>query len=259
MIEASYRNALSSLPLGGLRFFDSIGSTNDEALAWAAQGAPDLALVLADEQTNGRGRMDRKWYTPRGTALAFSLVLQPTPEEHTHVSRTTGLLAVSLADALENIGLTPQIKWPNDVLLNERKIAGILVESTWMGDHLERLVLGMGVNVLAGAVPPAETLLFPATSLEAELGQAVERPVLLRNILTALLAWRPRLGTKALIKAWEERLVFRGQPVQVESGNGETRNGEILGLEPDGSLVLRDKNGKCVSVRFGEVHLRPLA
>jgi BirA family biotin operon repressor/biotin-[acetyl-CoA-carboxylase] ligase len=259
MDEKTLRTALAGLPLAGLRFFDSTGSTNDEALAWAAQGAPDLALALADEQTSGRGRMDRKWFTPRGTALAMSLILRPTPDERAHPTRTTGLLAVSLTESLRKRGLAPLIKWPNDVLLNGRKVAGILVESTWTGDHLDALILGMGVNVLEGAVPPAEALLFPATSIEHELGQAVERPALLRDILSALLEWRPRLGTGALVKAWDENLAFRGQQVRVEAGGGQVVTGEVLGLESDGGLSLRSEHGKCVTVQFGEVHLRPLA
>jgi len=258
-MQKSFLDSLSHLPLGTIRYFDSTGSTNDEALAWAAQGAPDLSLVLADEQTSGRGRMDRKWFTPRGTALAMSLILRPTPDERAHPTRTTGLLAVSLAESLRKRGLAPLIKWPNDVLLNGRKTAGILVESTWTGEQLDALILGMGVNALKGSVPPPETLLFPATSIEDELGQAVERPALLRDILSALLEWRPRLGTGALVKAWDESLAFRGQQVRVEAGSGQVVIGEALGLKSDGSLSLRDEHGRCVTVHFGEVHLRPLA
>ena len=259
MYRSEVERILKSLPLGEVRYFDQIGSTNDEALTWVSQGAADLSLIVADEQTSGRGRMERKWFTPPHSALAMSLILRPTNEERRHPSRTTGLLALSLADSLLKMGLSPKIKWPNDVLLEGRKVAGILVESSWLGEKLDALILGMGVNVLNASIPPANQLLFPATSIETGLGHPVERVNLLREILAKVLEWRPRLGTDAFLKAWEERLAFRGQQVQVEGGGEESVIGEILGLEMDGSLRLATEHGKFVTVRFGEVHLRPLA
>ncbi|MBI3739624.1 MAG: biotin--[acetyl-CoA-carboxylase] ligase, partial [Chloroflexi bacterium] len=152
MNQRELQKALSSLPLGGLRYFESIGSTNDEALAWATEGARDLSLVVADEQTAGRGRSGRKWLTPPGSALAFSLILRPTEAERTRPARTTGLSALALSDSLRTRGLAAQIKWPNDVLISGKKVAGILVESVWTGDALDASILGMGVNVLAASV-----------------------------------------------------------------------------------------------------------
>src|SRR5512146_1632742 len=110
------KKALSKLPVGDVRYFDSIGSTNNEALAWAASGAEDLSLVIADEQTAGRGRLSRKWFTPPGTALAFSLILRPSAQEKAHLTRIVGLAALAVVDALQQRGLVAQIKWPNDVL-----------------------------------------------------------------------------------------------------------------------------------------------
>lgn len=243
--------------MGDLRFFESISSTNDEALAWAAQDAPDLSLVIADEQTSGRGRSGRKWFTPPKTALAFSLILRPTAAERTHPARTTGLGALALADSLRTIGLAPQIKWPNDVLLNGKKVAGILVESVWTGDTLDASVLGMGVNVLAASVPPADQTLFPATSIENELGNPIEPTELFSDILASLIGWRSRLGTNKFMQAWEDALAFRGKQVQVWAGNDEPLTGFLLGLESDGSLRLRDERGNPVTVQFGEIHLRP--
>ena len=259
MNKTQLERHLSSLPLSSIRYYDTIGSTNDEALTWASQGAPDLSLIVADEQTSGRGRMDRKWFTPPNSALAMSLILRPTTMEQTHPSRTTGLLALSLVESLLRLGLAPKIKWPNDVLLEGRKVAGILVETAWMGEKLDALVLGMGVNILTTSVPPADQVLFPATSIESELGYSVERIELLKDILTKMLEWRPNLGTTAFLKAWEENLAFRGQQVRVEAGSGESIVGELLGLGLDGSLRLHNEHGKSVTVRFGEVHLRPLA
>src|ERR1044072_9358366 len=93
MNQSQIKKSLSKLALGEIKYFDSIGSTNDEALAWAAADAPDLSVIIADEQTAGRGRLGRKWFTPQGTALAFSLILRPTPEEKPFLSRVVGLAA----------------------------------------------------------------------------------------------------------------------------------------------------------------------
>ncbi len=260
MNPASLHKLLAGLPLDGLRYFDSLGSTNDEALAWAADGARDLSLVIADEQTSGRGRAGRKWSAPPATALTFSLILRPVPappeEAEFNPSLFTGLGAAALADALKPRGLEPRIKWPNDVLLDGKKVAGILAEAVWTGDALDAAVIGIGVNARAGSNPPDETLRFPATNLEAELGRPVERGELLRDILSALIGWRAKMRGGELIKAWEENLAFRGQEVRVWQGSEQPLAGRVAGLASDGSLLLL-VNDKIVTVQFGETRLRP--
>ncbi len=259
MNETSLKKNLSDLSLGGLRYFDSTGSTNDEALAWAKDGAPDLSLVIADEQAQGRGRLDRKWFTPKGTALAFSLILRPSAALRPHLSRTVGLAALSITDSLLTYKLDARIKWPNDILLEGRKMAGILVETTWSGDIPDSVVIGMGVNVMKASVPAEEYLQFPAISLEEVLGHAPVREELLHGILSALIARLPEMGSDNLIKAWDEKLSFRGEQVRVREGGGQVVSGELTGLESDGSLRLRDEHGNFVIVRFGDVSLRPSA
>lgn len=259
MNQNELKKILSKLPLGDIRYFDSIGSTNNEALAWATGGAKDLSLVIADEQTAGRGRLDRKWFTPKGTALAFSLILRPSAAEKPHLTRIIGLSALAVTDALRTRGLVAQIKWPNDVLLNGRKVAGILVESVWSGEEVDCAVIGVGMNVLKGAVPSEELLLFPATSLEESLGPTVEREKILHDILAGIIALRPHLSTDSFIASWEKALAFRGEQIQVEQGDGSLDRGKLLGLEPDGSLRLIDENGKSMTVRFGDVRVRPQA
>ena len=259
MNQNELKKALTKLPLGDVRYFDSIGSTNNEALAWATGGAKDLSLVIADEQTAGRGRLDRKWFTPKGTALAVSLILRLTPAEKPYLTRVVGLAALAVADALRTRGLNAQIKWPNDVLLNGRKLTGILVESVWSGEDVDCVVVGIGMNVLKEAVPSADLLLFPATSLEEVLGSTVQREIVLHDILAGIIALRPHLGSDAFIACWEEVLAFRGEQVQAEQGDGSMLTGKLLGLEPDGSLKLSDETGNSITVRFGDVRLRPRA
>lgn len=259
MNQGKLNKLLSKLPIGKIRYFDSIGSTNDEALAWAANDAKDLSLVIADEQTAGRGRLDRKWFTPPGTALAFSLILRPSPAERPHLSRMVGLAALSVTDSLQTRGLSPEIKWPNDILLNGRKVAGILIESVWSGEDIDCIVIGMGVNILKGAVPDRGMLSFPATSLEEALGYPVERTEVLHDILAALVVLRPQLSTDEFMAKWEELLAYRGRQVQVEMGGADLLTGSVSGLGTDGSLQLRDQDGKSLTVQFGDVRLRPFA
>jgi BirA family transcriptional regulator, biotin operon repressor / biotin---[acetyl-CoA-carboxylase] ligase len=176
-----------------------------------------------------------------------------------HLSRTVGLAALSVADACLTLGLSPTIKWPNDILLDGKKTAGILVETVWSGDQADSLVIGMGVNVENSAVPPAELLQFPATSLENRLGTPPKREEVIAIILSSLLRWREQIGTDGFIQAWEEKLAFRGEVVQIHAGGGESHLGVLDGLASDGSLRLRDGHDTATIIRFGDVSLRPAA
>ncbi|MDP3186346.1 MAG: biotin--[acetyl-CoA-carboxylase] ligase [Anaerolineales bacterium] len=259
LTEHGLRKTLSDLPLGGIRFLKQTGSTNDVALAWAAEGAADLSLVVAEEQTAGRGRFGRKWVTAPGTALAFSLILRPKLEEVESIALYSALGALEIATTLEEkYALKPEIKWPNDVLLARQKVCGILAETVWLENRAESVVLGIGLNVRAEAIPSAESFSFPAISLETATGQGVDRIKLLHAIITALIAWRPRVGCGEFIRAWEDRLAFRGERVQVWAEDQPVRAGQVEGLDRDGGLRLRPLEGEAFTVRFGEVHLRPV-
>lgn len=256
MDEKSFRKALEDLPLGELRYFGSTGSSNDIALAWATEGAPDLSVVFADEQTTGRGRKGRRWHTPAGSALAVSVILRPEAGDATPISLFSGLGALALCDALEKAGLQAKVKWPNDVLINRRKVAGILAEAVWTGEAVDSIIIGIGVNVFRSSAPPTETNLFPATSVEAE-GGLTARPQLLHDLLAALVSLRLRVGTPEFIAAWNAALAFHGETVRVWRDDGDSLIGEVAGLETDGSLTITLPDGSSESINFGEVHLRP--
>jgi len=278
MDEQQVQASLAQFNLGAVRFLARVGSTNDEAARWVMQGAPDLALVVADEQTAGRGRDGRAWYTPAGSALALSLVIYPT-ETVAHIqSRLTALGALAVHHALrKQYNLPAMIKWPNDVLINRQKVAGVLAEAQWSGEALKALILGIGLNVKPHAVEEAERaesrLNIPATCVETAAGHPVEQTELLRAIVSELLFWRPRIASNEFLQAWEANLAFRGEAVQVAIGQSAGKDGLpsslegrppsieeglILGLSPDGSLRLRKHNGEVVNIHFGEVRLRPV-
>lgn len=266
MNQQKLEEQLKNLPLGGLRYFDRLGSTNDEAADWIKTNAPDLALVVADEQTAGRGRGGRKWFSPAGSALAFSLVLRPDEHinqllKYQNTARLNGLGALAVCRALQNqVGFPAQIKWPNDILVGGRKLSGVLAEAHWIGSELAAVVLGIGVNVSQASVPPDvwDTLNpypFPATSVEAALGAAVERWALLSAILDELLIWRQQLSGPDFLHTWEANLAFRNQWVQViPPGGGGIETGRILGLEDDGALQVETAAGEVISLHSGEIH-----
>ncbi len=210
MDQTTLEKLLSDLPLGSVRYYPTIGSTNDLAARWAEAGARDLSLVVADEQTAGRGRMQRRWLTPAGSALAFTLVLRQDKEALAgRVAQVTALGALAVCDTINAAlpAVTPaQVKWPNDVVASRRKLAGVLAEAHWKGDELMALILGIGINVAPASVPPAEALDFPATCVETELGASVDRwellHAVLKNLLDGASTWMPRGSSRHGSGGW---------------------------------------------------------
>ena len=251
--------ALAGLPLGEIRYFESLGSTNDYAAYWAQYGPPEYSVVVADEQTAGRGRAGRKWLTPRGAALALSVILRPENLAPEMLSLVNGLGALAVSEALAHgLGLSPAIKWPNDVLLQGAKVAGVLPEASWLGDRLQGVVLGMGVNISRAAVPPAEWVNFPAGCVEEVLGRPVAREKLLRGILSALITWVGQLGTPDFLEAWQARLAFKEETVQIIRPEGAQIQGRIAGLTQEGHLRLLVAGEESV-FSAGEIRLRPMS
>ena len=255
--EQLLRARLSALPLAEVRYRAVTGSTNNDALQWLEAGAADESLVVADQQTAGRGRLQRRWITEPGAALAFSLILRPTPAETAHLALFSPLAGLAVADGLATCcGLSAAIKWPNDVLLNGKKACGILAETTWHGDRIAGIVLGIGVNVAPTAVPPAATLMFPAISVEEVLSCPVDRWDLLAAILRSVFTWRPKLGSREFFQSWEDRLAFKGELVQIQAPGGKLE-GQLVGIDPHGNLLLRTDAGKMEVITAGDVSLRP--
>ena len=273
MDQPSIESALADLNLPAIRFYKSVGSTNDEAFKWVDSGAPDRALVIADEQTAGRGRSQRRWITTPGSGLAFSLILLSPPFDPRLVSRLSGLGAVASRGALQNkYALLAQIKWPNDILIDQLKAGGVLVEARWSGEILKAVIIGIGINIAPESISavnlPPTGVDFPPTCIENALGSPVDRLELLHAILQEFLSWLPRLSLPDFIHEWETSLAFRDQWVVLSSGEHlpatQKENvlspyevGKVIGLTQDGSLKLFTRTGALVTVTVGELHLRP--
>jgi BirA family biotin operon repressor/biotin-[acetyl-CoA-carboxylase] ligase len=272
MDQDSIESTLADLYLPAIRFYRCIDSTNDEALKWIITGAQDKALVVADEQTAGRGRFHHRWVTVPGAALAFSLIMLTPQIDQKQYSRLSGLGAVSVREVLyKKYALPAQIKWPNDILIGQKKVGGVLVDVIWNGETLRGVVIGIGINIAPESVSAVNLssmeLNFPATCVENELGHPIDRLELLHAILQELLAWLPRLSLPDFIIAWESNLAFRGQWVEISRGDSTShaQNGnsftpsevrKVIGLSQDGSLCVSTKSGELVEVAVGEIHLR---
>jgi BirA family biotin operon repressor/biotin-[acetyl-CoA-carboxylase] ligase len=238
---------------------DSLGSTNAEVARRAVEGAPDGLVVVADHQTGGRGRLDRTWESPAGTSVTFSILLRP--ESPTRSWPWLPLLTGYAVDkALRASGLEAGVKWPNDVLVGDKKVAGILVERVETPDG-PAAVVGVGINVsLTADELPVPT----ATSLELELGRPVDRTDVLVECLNAIReavdAWE--LGGDdsgmRLHESYAAACVTVGQDVRVDLPDGSALEGRAVEIDPAGQLVV-ESGGKRSFVSAGDVvHVRPV-
>jgi BirA family biotin operon repressor/biotin-[acetyl-CoA-carboxylase] ligase len=249
------RAALGTRPF---QLMPRTASTNDDAREWAMTGAPAGAVVVAEEQIAGRGRFGRAWIAPPGTALLFSVVLRPTPDP-ARIAQVPMAGAVAVIETLRALpGAHPatiDLKWPNDVHIAGRKVAGILSESTWQGEMLQAVILGIGINVRVDftSTPLAET----ATSIEPALGIRVDRAALLADLLESLGRWVARAGEEALFAAWRAALTTLGRRVTVRSLGAESQviGGLAVDVAGDGALLLRAGDGSLHRVVAGDVTL----
>ncbi len=225
------------------------GSTNDEAARLARAGAVHGTVVIADSQRSGRGREGRVWASPPGAGVYLSAVVRP-PLPLAMVPPMTLAIGVAVCDAARAAGVAAQLKWPNDVLVGGRKLAGVLVETQSQGARLEAVIVGIGVN-LTGELPPA--LAATATTLAAA-GAVVERARFVELLLAHVEHWLDRyasIGLPTIVHEWHERMAV-GLAARA-TVDGAALDGVCAGLDADGALLLRDAAGALHRVRSGDV------
>jgi BirA family biotin operon repressor/biotin-[acetyl-CoA-carboxylase] ligase len=233
-----------------------IGSTNREARRMADEGAPEGTLVIADYQSAGRGRLDRRWVAPPGSSLLMSVILRPALQAH-QLQRLTMIAGLAVADAVEAVtGLVVGLKWPNDILYGGAKLGGILTDTGLGGKLVDYAVVGIGLNVNLDPSHLPDRLQMPATSLSHVLGRAVARLQLVWAFLGALesryLALKAGHSPYA---EWADRLATLGQRVTV-GGGGTLVQGVAEGVDRDGALLVRLTDGRLERVIAGDVTLR---
>ncbi|MCL5959756.1 MAG: biotin--[acetyl-CoA-carboxylase] ligase [Chloroflexi bacterium] len=236
----------------------STTSTNDVAKALASEGAADGTVVLAEEQTAGRGRLGRQWLSPPGTSILCSVVLRPhlASEQAFYL---TIICSLAIAHAIEDsTGLHPYLKWPNDILINDRKVVGVLTELELVERKLAWAVVGFGLNVNFNPQDLPD-LGQEASSLSLELGRPVPRSQLLQLILRELdcrYAGLADRGLLAIFEEWKRHLGTLGRQVCVTSPEG-TIQGLASTVDIDGALIVRRSDGQMQRVLVGDVSLRP--
>ena len=227
-------------------------STMDVAREEAKKGAKEGTIVTCDEQTAGKGRLQRGWLSPKGS-IAVSVILYP---ELSYLPSLIMVMSLAVVHAIaRTTDLKAQIKWPNDILINGKKICGILIESSLKGNRLDYTVTGIGINVNFN---PADFPQIPdtTTSLANELGGEISRLDLVRSLLAEIERLYLSLPTgDSVYKEWRDNLVTLGQEVQVTS-DSITCKGTAESVSSDGSLLLRQPDGRITKIVAGDVTLR---
>lgn len=234
--------------------FDSVGSTNTEAINRAIAGAPEGVCIVAREQTAGRGRLERSWSSPRDAGLYFSSLLRPRIPLRTFPLITL-MASLAVRDALaEACSLETDIKWPNDLMVHDRKLGGILAETidTQIG---RAVILGIGINLNIHSFPPE--LSATATSIESATGTEPDYESVLQSLTNAICVRYAVLqspgGEQATVNEWRLASSYaEGKSVRV-SNNDEVFEGITSGIEPDGALRVATADGKVIIVRAGDV------
>lgn len=255
--EASIREAIKTAWAGQeIRFLDIVGSTNEEASRQAGQGAAHGILIVAGEQTAGRGRMGRVFSSPRQEGIWMSLLIKDDIAP-VNASMLTLVMGLAAARAIERCcDLTPMIKWPNDLILSGKKVCGILTEMRMQGDRISHLVIGIGINVHNAAFP--ETIESVATSVFLESGKQVDRNVLIAEVLQAFeqyyAVFMEHQDLSGLMNTYNKYLINRGRQVRVLAP-GKSYEGVALGINAKGELLVETEND-VHPVASGEVSVR---
>ncbi len=236
-------------------FFDKISSTNERAVHLARNGEPEGAVVIADTQKEGRGRLGRQWVSPPGVNLYASIILRPGTAPH-ELQGITLLAAVAVAETVARFTpKRPVVKWPNDILVDSKKIAGILMEMHTEAEMADFVVAGIGVNLNMAArdFPPAVRPI--ATSIKGASGRPVPRAAFTQALLLSLEIWYKTFlekGLSAIIKSWRMYFASEGKPVRVRSPR-KTIEGICLGVDDAGALLVRLASGTTERVLAGDV------
>ena len=230
----------------------TVDSTNEYAMR---ETLPHGAVVLAEAQTAGKGRMGRSWYAEAGQNILMSVVLKPERPLHA-VQIITLAAAVAVTDAFsDHLAIEGQVKWPNDVLIAGKKICGILTEGQVRGPEFLKLVVGIGCNVNQRPDTLPGDLLYPATSLAAELGETIDRNPLAAQILTSLEKWYQQIisgETAVLFNRWKERCAHLNRAVKIVLDD-ETREGIFRDVSPKGAAVLLMSDRDILTVTSGDL------
>jgi BirA family biotin operon repressor/biotin-[acetyl-CoA-carboxylase] ligase len=237
--------------------FEEVGSTNEVAHELARNGAPHGTIVIADSQTRGKGRLERRWISPPGVNLYISFVLRPHMPI-VDVPFITFTAAIALSEAISSFGVDSSIKWPNDVLVGGKKVAGILTEAEPDNDKVSFVVLGAGVNInMTREMLAAELgdVAAGATSLLAESGSSIDRSHFAVVFINQMERWYGEfvnLGKDHIIREWTRRCGMIGRRVEIRCDD-KVLKGTAQGINPSGYLLVKTEDGSTEKVVAGDI------
>lgn len=238
-------------------YYKTCASTQTIAAEKAREGAPHGTIVISEEQTAGKGRLERNWDSKANKGIWMSVIIRPTisPE---HAAQFTLVTAVAITQAIQEVThLTPQIKWPNDILIKGKKVTGILTELQADMDRVHSIIIGIGVNVNQEISAFDESIQTIATSLKMESGEEVDRPLLVAKILYYLEKYGDlyvEKGFQPIKILWESHNCTIGKRIRA-SMLRETLEGVALGITDDGVLELKLDSGEIRGIYSADIHL----
>lgn len=242
-----------------IHYFDEAGSTNSVLSRLADNGASEGTTVIADKQTSGRGRLGRKWISPPGVNLYMSVLFRPSIAAW-ESPLLTFLASIALVETIKKTGIrNTAIKWPNDVQIDGKKVAGVLTEMSPRGDRVDYVVVGIGVNINMTREQikreMGETAKF-ATSIKENSGEDVDRAKFTGDLLLELESWYQtfnRRGKSSIIKGWTERWGGQNKRVRVSTDEGNVIEGIAAGIDGEGHLLVKKEDESIVKIITGDV------
>lgn len=248
-METILKGLKTAIVGGSIVYYPSVPSTMDLARRLAEEGTPEGTVILCDEQTQGRGRQGRRWLASPSSSILMSVIFRPTIGQLPQINM---LGSLSIVKAIEKVtGIRPSIKWPNDVLIDGRKVAGVLLENVLEGEVLQAAILGVGLNVSldVSAYPEISSI---ATSLTAQSGREFQRDDVLRALLIEMDSlYQAIRKNEDVYRRWLPYVETVGKTVRIKTGES-VEEGLAQSVNPDGSITLRRADGSLVNIATGE-------
>ncbi len=238
--------------------FDTIDSTNTKAKELAALDQEEGIVVIAEEQTRGRGRLGRNWISPKGKGVWMSIILRPDIDPK-DASKITQIGAAAVYKSIKELGINTYIKWPNDIVLNGKKVCGILTEMSGELNRVNYVVIGIGINANISKEEFSEDIMETATSLKQEKENYIDRKLLVGKILNNFESLYLELieenTIKQAIKICKEASILIGKEIRILSRNSEEK-GRVLDITDEGELLVENENGTIKKIISGEISVR---
>lgn len=236
--------------------YNTVDSTNKEAKRIIEKGTPEGTVIISEEQTGGRGRLLRSWFSPSGKGLWFSVIFMPNNLPAEKITPLTAVAATAVKETLKNNGINAILKWPNDIFINGRKAGGILAELKTEGGKVKNIILGIGLNInhSHGDFPP--DLEKSATSIKIETGEEADREDLFHQLLTMIESFYYRFlkeGFASIRPIWLSDNMTVGKRVSVICSEKSVIIGEAIDLDSEGALIIREDNNNIRRITFGEI------